>query len=126
MIINLVYEKYKIVERKYVAFFFAYLNMYILFNMRIYYTETICKKERSNVFNMFYVTYSKMIGDTIVRIHATKNITVITVMLNAIFARFNVLWDFPCNGHLTRSQYHGSSSPLKSKSIHIFDCDLMR
>lgn len=36
-------------------FFFTYLNMYILFNMRIYCTKIICEKERSNVFNMFYV-----------------------------------------------------------------------
>lgn len=73
----------------------------------------------------FMLTYSKMIGDTIIRIHATKNITVVTVMPDAIFAWFNILWDFPRNGHLTRSQYHGSSRPLKSKSAHISDCDLL-
>lgn len=66
------------------------------------------------------LTYSEMIGDTIVRIYTTKNITVVTIMPDAIFARFNILWDFPRNGHLTRPQYHGSSRPLKSKSTHTY------
>lgn len=101
--------------------------MYILFNIYIVKRQYKRERERDQMYlTCFMLTYLKMIGDTIVRIHATKDITVVTVMLNAIFTRFNVLWDFPCNGHLTRSQYHGSSSPLKSKSIHIPDCDLIR
>lgn len=64
-------------------------------------------------------SYLKMIGDTVVRIHATKDIAIITIMSDAIFARFNILRDFPRNGHLTRPQYRGSSPPLKSKSAHI-------
>lgn len=60
-----------------------------------------------------------MICDAVVRIHATKDIAIITVMSDAIFARFNVLWDLPRNGHLTRSQYHGSPRPFKSRKVYI-------
>lgn len=70
------------------------------------------------------LTHLEMIGDTIVRIHATKDIAIITIMSDAIFAWFSVLRDFPRNGYLTRSQYNGGSRPLKSRVAHISDYNL--
>lgn len=71
------------------------------------------------------LTHLKMIADAVVRIDATENIAIVTVMSDAIFARFNVLRDFPRNGHLTRSQYHRCPRPLKSKCTNVSDYNLL-
>ncbi|KAL0125804.1 hypothetical protein PUN28_004695 [Cardiocondyla obscurior] len=60
-------------------------------------------------------TYLKVIGDTIVRIHAAKDVAIITIMSDAIFARFNVLRDFPRNVGV---RGHGDPDFIVPQSFH--------
>jgi len=90
-----------------------------------YYLSSMQQSCASSALHMCFwyatLTHLEMICDAIVRIHATEDIAVISVMSDTIFAQFNVPRDFPRNGHLTRSQYRGSPRPLKSKNARTSD-----
>lgn len=57
--------------------------------------------------------YLKMVGHTVVREDATKDVTIVTVVPNTIFTSFDILRDLPRNGYLTRAENHRHPLPLE-------------